>query len=284
MDVREENPAAHFDIQFWGVRGQVAAPGQDTLRYGGNTSCVEMRLNDKRLIFDGGTGLRQLGNSLLGQMPVEAHLFFTDYHWDRIQGFPFFVPGFIPINRFHIYGAGTLDGTTFKERLQAQMLGPNFPVPMQVMQSAMEFHNLTENKTYQLDDVLVEAKFLKETCPSLAYRIQYQGKSVVYATETQALFEGCYDLLLELTKGAELVILDAPMVLRQGESKLKLASLNSSLHSRMTLAKESRAKEVVLSMYHPDDDDNFLDTVEQKLRAITPNICLAREGMVVSVC
>lgn len=78
-----------FTVQFWGVRGSIASPGAETVRYGGNTPCVEMRVGGHRLIFDGGTGLRVLGQSLLSQMPVEAHMFFTHTHWDHIQGFPF---------------------------------------------------------------------------------------------------------------------------------------------------------------------------------------------------
>ncbi len=124
-----------FFIQFWGVRGKISSPGKDTIRYGGNTSCVEMRVGKKRLIFDGGTGLRVLGNKLLSQMPVEAHLFFTNCHWDNIQGFPFFTPAFIPGNCFHIYGAAASNGSSMEQRLARQMQPPTFPVPIQVMQS-----------------------------------------------------------------------------------------------------------------------------------------------------
>lgn len=89
-----------FTVHFWGVRGSIASPGAETVRYGGNTPCIEMRVGDSRLIFDGGTGLRVLGQTLLSQMPVKAHIFFTHSHWDHIQGFPFFVPAFIQGNCF----------------------------------------------------------------------------------------------------------------------------------------------------------------------------------------
>lgn len=294
MEVQEENLAVNFDVQFWGVRSQIAAPGKETIRYGGNTSCVEMRVDDQRLIFDGGTGLRQLGNSLLKQMPVEAHLFFTHCNWDRIQGFPFFVPAFIPINRFHIYGASASNGSTFKERLHEQMLGPNFPVPMQVMQSKMEFYNMSaEETTYYLGDVVVEAKLLESSYPSLGYRIHYQGKSVVYATGIQsagdrAAFEErdrAYDILLQLTEQADLVILDAPAVSYNcnNNNGARVEGVDSAWQTSLTLAKESQAKQVVLSLYNPDHGDDFLDRVEEKLKSTLPNVRLAREGMVVSV-
>ena len=96
----ESNPSTEFVVQFWGVRGSIPSPGQETVRYGGNTSCLEMRLGGKRLIFDGGTGLQRLGNSLLKEMPVEAYMFFTHYHWDHIQGFPFLPPLLLPATAF----------------------------------------------------------------------------------------------------------------------------------------------------------------------------------------
>ena len=82
-------------VQFWGVRGSIASPGPDTVQVGGNTSCVEVRVGNTILIFDAGTGLRMLGQKLLKEMPVEAHIFFSHVHWDHIQGFPFFAPAFV---------------------------------------------------------------------------------------------------------------------------------------------------------------------------------------------
>jgi phosphoribosyl 1,2-cyclic phosphodiesterase len=99
---------SQFTVRFWGVRGSIPTPGLETARYGGNTACVELQVAGKRLIFDGGTGLRVLGKHLVPEMPVQAHLFFTHTHWDRIQGFPFFIPAFIEGNRFDIYGAHPL--------------------------------------------------------------------------------------------------------------------------------------------------------------------------------
>ncbi|MGL5511158.1 MAG: MBL fold metallo-hydrolase, partial [Microcoleaceae cyanobacterium] len=145
-----------FIVKFWGVRGNIPTPGKKTVKYGGNTSCVEMRLGDKLLIFDGGTGLRTLGLDLLKKMPVEGHLFFSHTHWDHIQGFPFFVPAFIPVNKFNVYGAIAPDGTTIKERLSDQMLHPNFPVPMQVMRSELNFHDLIPGERIFIDDIELE--------------------------------------------------------------------------------------------------------------------------------
>ena len=119
--VEEPSLESDFVVQFWGVRGSIPSPGSETVRYGGNTSCVEMRIGGKRLIFDGGTGLRMLGKSLLSEMPVEAYMFFTHSHWDHIQGFPFFVPAFAKGNCFHIYGAIAPNGDSMEKRLLSHL-------------------------------------------------------------------------------------------------------------------------------------------------------------------
>jgi phosphoribosyl 1,2-cyclic phosphodiesterase len=134
------NTENQFIVTFWGVRGSIASPGPETVRYGGNTPCVEMRVGSERLIFDGGTGIRVLGRSLLPQMPLEAHIFFTHSHWDHIQGFPFFEPAFTRGNCFHIYGSVAPNGSTIEQRLNDQMLHPNFPVPLQIMGADLKFY------------------------------------------------------------------------------------------------------------------------------------------------
>src|SRR5882762_11720624 len=136
-------------IQFWGVRGSIPTPGPDTVHFGGNTSCVEVRAADKLLVFDGGTGLRLLGKQLVKQMPLEAHIFFSHVHWDHIQGFPFFAPGFVPGNIFHLYGGSHLD-RTLEETMAGQMENPNFPVHLSQMGSAMTFTGLKDGQSLEL--------------------------------------------------------------------------------------------------------------------------------------
>ena len=200
-----------FVVQFWGVRDKISTPGKETIRYGGNTSCVEMRVGNKRLIFDSGTGLRLLGNNLLKAMPVEAYIFFTNCHWDSIQGFPFFIPALLPGNCFHIYGAEASDGTSMEQRLSRQMLGPNFPVPLQVMRSELKFYELTSGMTILLDDVTVETIFLNYSHRAMGYRVTWQGRSVVYAMDRVCYQDHIDQALLHLARQADLLILDVEM-------------------------------------------------------------------------
>lgn len=278
-------PTADFVVQFWGVRGQISAPGKDTIRYGGNTSCVEMRVGTKRLIFDGGSGLRVLGNDLLKAMPVEAYMFFTQCHWDSIQGFPFFTPAFIPGNCFHLYGAEASDGTSMEHRLNCQMLGPNFPVPLQVMRSELKFYSLTSGKKIVLDDVTVETIFLNYSHRAMGYRVTWQGRSAVYATDRACYPDRLDQNLLHLARQADLLILDAPRNISAEDicQSSPLLWQDNLWQTGIATAKAAGVKQIVMSRFHPDYDDDFLDKVEAHLQSVFPADVLAREGMILPV-
>jgi phosphoribosyl 1,2-cyclic phosphodiesterase len=256
------------------------------MRYGGNTSCVEIRVGEKRLIFDGGSGLRLLGNHLLKQMPVEAHIFFTHCHWDSIQGFPFFTPAFIPGNCFHIYGAASSNGASIEQRLTGQMLSPNFPVPLQVMRSELKFYDLTSGDVVALDDVTVETVFLNYSYRSMGYRVTWQGRSVVYATARSYFPDRVDQNLLHLARQADLLILDAPHTISADDPAQSdpLSWQDNLWQTGITTAKAAGVKRIVMSRYSPDHDDRFLDRVEAQLQSVFPNNLLAREGMILPVC
>lgn len=281
-DVQEESLAVNVDVQFWGVRDQIPTPGEDTVRYGGNTSCVELRIDNHCLVFDGGTGLRILGNNLLTRMPVEAHIFFTHCHWDRIQGFPFFVPAFIPINHFHIYGANASNGSTFQQRLSKQMLGPNFPVPIQVMQSKLEFHDLNDlSKRHIGDHIVIESCLLNDHHRSVGYRTTIQDKAIVYAMSPDDCLESASSPLFEFARNADLLMLAAPRATSAGVP-LELES-RDRLHHNIKTAKDVGVKQIILSLHNPDHSDDYLDHIESKLQTLFPNLSLAREGMVIPI-
>jgi phosphoribosyl 1,2-cyclic phosphodiesterase len=274
-----------FVVQFWGVRSQISTPGKETIRYGGNTSCVEMRVGDKRLIFDCGSGFRVLGNNLLTQMPVEAYIFFTHCHWDSIQGFPFFIPAFIPGNCFHLYGAAASNGGSMEQRLDCQMLAPNFPVPLQVMQSELKFHDLTSGTKVSLDDVTVEAVFLNYSYRSMGYRVTWQERSVVYATARSHYPDHLDKNLLHLARQADLLILDAPYAISADDilESSPLLWQDDLWQTGITTAKAAGVKRIVMSRYNPDHNDDFLDRMEDQLQSVFPNDLLAREGMILPV-
>jgi len=269
-----------FTVRFWGVRGNIPTPGKETVRYGGNTACVELQVGGKRLIFDGGSGLRSLGKSLIPHMPMEAYLFFTHTHWDRIQGFPFFIPAFIEGNCFHIYGATGLNGASIKQRLAEQMLRPNFPVPFQVMRSEMHFHNISPGSVITLDDVVIEAMSLNRPNSALGYRITWNGHSVVYATDTEYTPDRIDPSLVYLAQQADLLIFDAVHINYDYYSleALQKAQKPDAWKASIEMAIAAKAKQIVAFHHDPMHDDDFLDEIEMEMRSSYPNVWLAREG------
>lgn len=276
----KDRPVSHFAIQFWGVRGSIPAPGKETLRYGGNTSCVAMRIANQLLIFDGGTGLRQLGKSLLKDVPVNAYMFFTHSHWDRIQGFPFFAPAFVEGNCFQIYGASASTGASMKQRLGDQMLHQNFPFPMKTMQAELSFHNLAPGEIVQVEDVSIETSYLNQSDRAIGYRISWHGKTAVYATDADCSPHLINKNLLYLAKEADLLIYDSAYFNKTYQFQPSDWD-SSTWRSGIEVAKEAGVKRLVLSHHDPDHSDDFLDHIETKIREDFPDGLLAREGMTV---
>lgn len=275
-----------FTVRFWGVRGSIACPGPETVRYGGNTPCVEIQAGQNRLIFDGGTGLRVLGQNLLKELPVTAHLFFTHSHWDHIQGFPFFTPAFIPGNQFNIYGMIAPDGSTIEQRLSGQMLHPNFPVPLQIMGASLNFHDLELEKSIQLSDgVVIENALLNHPGESVGYRINWQGHGVAYITDTEHFPDRLDENVLKLIQDADVMIYDATYTDEEysSEKSSKVGWGHSTWQEGVRLAEAANVKTFVIFHHDPLHNDEFLDAVGREAADRFPRAVMAKEGMVLSL-
>ncbi|MGA7934254.1 MAG: MBL fold metallo-hydrolase [Kovacikia sp.] len=276
------NTEDQFIVTFWGVRGSIASPGSETVRYGGNTPCVEMQVGGARLIFDGGTGIRVLGRSLLPQMPLEASIFFTHSHWDHIQGFPFFEPAFTKGNRFHIYGAVAPNGSTIEQRLNDQMLHPNFPVPLQIMGADLKFYDIEVGHPIEIGNgIVVESAMLNHPGQAVGYRVNWQGYAAAYVTDTEHLSDGSLDQnVLALAHDADVFIYDATYTDEeyQSEKNSKKGWGHSTWQEAVKLAKAANAKTLVIFHHDPLHNDQFLDQVGAQVKQEFPNSLMAKEG------
>ena len=171
-------------VRFWGTRGSIATPGQDTVHFGGNTSCVELTTNDgQRIVLDCGTGARPLGEHWMATapQPIRASILIGHTHWDHIQGFPFFAPLFVPGNELSVY-APHGEGTSLHQVLAGQMEFTYFPVELEQLPAALKYYDLTEGIS-QIGGAQVESQFLNHPATTLGYRIQVDGVVVVYLAD-----------------------------------------------------------------------------------------------------
>src|SRR6267142_1065699 len=170
-------------IRFWGTRGSIAKPGPSTVRYGGNTSCVEVRAEDTLIVLDCGTGAHELGQQIIAANPepVRGHMLISHTHWDHIQGFPFFAPLFRAGSEWDVY-APRQRGKSLQEILGGQMQYTYFPVPLGELAATIRYHELTEGE-FELGNVRVTTRYLNHPAPVLGYRLEAGGVSVVYATD-----------------------------------------------------------------------------------------------------
>src|SRR6476469_3059026 len=270
-----------FTVNFWGVRGSIACPGSETVRYGGNTPCVEMRVNGHRLIFDGGTGLRVLGQSMLSSMPVEAHMFFTHSHWDHIQGFPFFTPAFIKGNRFHIYGAIAPNVSDVEQRLNDQMLHPNFPVPLQIMGAELNFQSIGVGQPLQIDDITIENAPLNHPGEAIGYRVNWRDQAVAYVTDTEHFPDRLDENVLWLARNADVMIYDATYTDEEyhAPKTSKVGWGHSTWQEAVKVAKAAGVKKLVIFHHDPIHNDDFLDHVGEQVARVFPNSLMAWEGL-----
>jgi phosphoribosyl 1,2-cyclic phosphodiesterase len=258
-----------FNVQFWGVRGSIPSPGPHTVRYGGNTPCISMQVGGKHLIFDAGTGLHVLGQSLLRQMPIEGHLFFTHSH----------------LNNFHVYGAIAPDGSTIEQRLNDQMLHPNFPVPLQIMQANLNFYDVKPGEPIQIDDITIETASLNHPGEAVGYRVSWCGGCAVYITDTEHFPDRLDEHVLRLSRNADILIYDSTYSDEEYycPSSPKIGWGHSTWQEAIKIAKASNVKTLVIFHHDPAHNDDCLDRVGEQASAKFPGAIMAREGMVLQV-
>jgi phosphoribosyl 1,2-cyclic phosphodiesterase len=265
-------------IQVWGARGSIPSPCHNTIRFGGNTSCVTVDYDDFIIIFDAGSGIRLLGDSLLSEKrQLNGHLFFTHYHGDHIQGFPFFAPAYIPGNKLNIYGAN-YDDKFVKNILEELMQSPTFPVGLDTMNAAFNFINLTKGETIEIksqDTTVATIKNMPLNHPNgaVGYRLEdvKTGKVFVYATDTEHFDDGSLDEnVISLAKGADVLFYDAQYTREEYYGLNGKMSKKSWGHSTweegIKIADAAGVKDLLFFHHDPSHTDGMLTYIENKAR------------------
>ena len=257
-------------LRFWGVRGSIPTPGPSTLRYGGNTTCIELRIGSEMIVIDAGSGIRALGGSLVrefGAEPISLSVLITHTHWDHIQGFPFFAPAFGKNNRIRVIGPQS-EPDGLMGVFEKQMDGSRcFPVTLGMMSAQVSFEHLDKDQGIQFE--IGEVKVT--SCPTnhpggcLAYRFETPAGGIAFLSDHET--GGDDELrILEFIKDAKILIADAQydaseMVARKGWG-------HGCTDDVVSLALRAGTEQLYLFHHDPTHDDAFIDAMVEHAKGL----------------
>ncbi len=270
-------------VTFWGVRGSIPCPGPTTVRYGGNTPCLEVRAADRLMIFDAGTGLLPLGRALAApDTPIDADWYFTHTHFDHIQGLPFFSPLYDKRNQFRLWAAHLAPELTLKDVLSKMMQAPLFPIPIEIFGAAVSYTDFPLGSTLApAPGVTIRTAALNHPNRATGYRIEVAGKSLCYVTDTEHL-PGAPDAnILALIAGADLVIYDSTYT--DAEFPGHVGWGHSTWQEGIRLVEKAGAKRLAIFHHDPSHDDAFMDKIAAEAAALRPGTIVAKEGETISL-
>ncbi len=301
-----------FTVTFWGVRGSYPTPGPKTARIGGNTPSVHVRAGEQNLIFDAGTGIIGLGRMLTTEYkpeatPLNLTLFFTHTHHDHVQGFPFFIPARFQLTTLYIYGPKSLN-EDLAGVLSNSMLPPVFPITVDDLPCKRVVRNLSEGEVIYFDGVENEPSVMwsQRDAERLAanpgalcvqvmkssahpqgvfiYRVNFQGRSFVFATDVEA-YVGQYQRLIRFAQGADLMAHDAQYTdaLYLGGAVPRQGWGHSTWRMAVEAANAAHVKQLALYHHEPEHDDDTLEEIEKCAQNVRPSTFLAREGMTIEL-
>jgi phosphoribosyl 1,2-cyclic phosphodiesterase len=269
-----------MELRFWGVRGSIATPGAETAGVGGNTSCVEVRAGRTCIVLDAGTGIRRLGDSLLREGVDEVTLLLSHLHWDHIQGLPFFAPAYLPRTKLAVVGAG-VPGLSLRDALAHQMMAPVFPVRLDELACQLGTRECKSGDTLFVGNTRVSVLRAHHPGGVMAFRIEHEGRSVVYATDVEHF--ACVDpALCAFTAGADVLIYDSqysPEEYSGATGRSKLGWGHSTFGAGAELAHAAGVGTYVLFHHDPTRTDAGVAELEQRARALFPASVAAREGL-----
>ncbi|MEE7627386.1 MBL fold metallo-hydrolase [Methylobacter sp. Wu8] len=291
-------------IKFWGVRGSIATPGPNTVKYGGNTTCIEIRTDANDLIIlDAGTGIHALAQNLLKEMPVKAHIFITHTHWDHIQGLPFFIPIFIPNNHITIYGGiDPVTNETINRALSVQLQYSFFPIREAQLNARIEYVTVTPGVPVKVGSATITPIVLSHPVLNFGYRIDCDGQSVFFTgdyepqlniydpqddefAEFQSFVDAKWDEVVLAIKDVDALIVDSSYTNQEYASKQGWG--HGTYDSGIKLATAANAKKLFFTHHEPTRSDAHLDEIYQDLlrnnAEVGCELLLAQEGVDISL-
>ncbi|MGA2991527.1 MAG: MBL fold metallo-hydrolase [Candidatus Korobacteraceae bacterium] len=266
-----------MQIKFWGVRGSTPTPQVENLRYGGNTPCVEVRVNGRIYVFDCGTGFRILGKELMREFaggPIQAHVFLSHFHWDHIQGIPFFAPLYDRHSSFVFHSSDRAGG--LRATLEQHMADPFFPVNMTEMAARRSFHSIAEGRT-AFDDCAVDSLWLNHPQGCLGFRVEAGNSVLAYATDNEPGDPVFDKAVRRLAQDADVLIYDAQYLPEEFASHRGWG--HSHWREAIAVARQCQVKHLVLFHHDPDHSDECIDRLLEQAQQHFSRVSAAAEGM-----
>lgn len=272
--------SAEMVVRFWGVRGSIASPGPETMRYGANTPCVELRCGEHRLVCDAGTGLRPLGLALEAEgVKGPIDLFLTHTHIDHICGFPFFAPCLRPGHYIRVWAGHEAAAGDIRAAMLKSMTPPLFPDVMETFAARIEFENFRAGQTLAPHaDVMVRTAPLQHPGGATGYRIEWQGRAVAYVTDTEHRAGTLDPAVLTLAQQADALIYDANYTDEDYADHIGWG--HSTWQEGVRVARAAGVKRLVLFHHDPARSDEMLDRIAAAAQAALPGTIVASEGLV----
>jgi phosphoribosyl 1,2-cyclic phosphodiesterase len=274
--------AGDFTVRFWGVRGSIACSDPGTIRYGGNTSSLEVRCGERLILFDAGSGIRYLGKKLAAQAPLDADLYFTHTHFDHVCGLPFFIPLFQPNNTWRLWAGHLGSNLTLHRVLCEFMMSPLFPVPPEVFRATIAYGEFAAGETLgPAPGIRLRTAPLNHPDGATGYRVEYGGRSLCYITDTEHVPGAPDRRILALIENADLVIYDC-MYTDEEYANGRVGWGHSTWQEAVRLCREAGARRLAVFHHDPDHDDAQLDAIGREVEAAMPGALMAREGLVLA--
>ena len=273
-------------VKFWGVRGSTPTPQAENMRYGGNTSCVEVRVGEQLYIFDCGTGFRVLGQQLQDEfgekkLPLSAHVFVSHFHWDHIQGIPFFRPLYDRADSQFLFHCSSRT-RSLKQVMDEQMASPYFPVNLSQMQAQQKFYDIDSGRLKLEDGVQIQTSWLNHPQGCMGFRMETKDGVLVYATDNEPGDAAFDKSVRKLAEGADVLIYDAQYLPEEYAAE-KRGWGHSHWREAVNVVMESGAKELVLFHHDPDHTDIVIDKIVHDARNYYPKVRAAAEGMEIRI-
>ncbi len=272
-------PKERFIVRYWGVRASIPTPGPETVRYGGNTTCIEIRCDDEIIIIDTGTGARELGNRLMAEetLPLAISVIYSHLHMDHIQGFPFFAPIYVPSTEMRIISPQPSNATS-RDFLAWHMAFPWFPVDLKHLESSIQFEDIVPGSTVKFGDVVVDTCPINHPGGAQAIRVTHRGKAFVHASDLEHEGDALDAQLIALARGAQYLSYDSTYI--EGDEYDKHKGWGHSTWRHGVRTADAADVETFIAFHHdPSHDDEFMDRVAREMQAEAPGSLVAREGM-----